>query len=120
MIRFILASLALVGTIWLVLALGVHYQLMPEMPSFAFFILPFLLITTTVIFVKLYRSKGKEFVQLFIGTIVLKFIAYGVILTYIILQDRPGAAANTVLFLATYLLLTIAEIGLLYTRLQEK
>jgi len=90
------------------------------LPSFFYQILLFLVFATFVVFRYLYRvDKPDFFVQLYLFTMVIKFIAYGVFNLVVILQDRAGAARNVVFFLINYLLFTALEVVFLYRKISR-
>ena len=73
---------------------------------------------TCVIFVYLYRlGKPAHFVQLYLLSMVVKLVASFAFLLLMVLEDRPGAIANTLYFLVVYFLFTTVEIGFLYMKI---
>jgi fumarate reductase subunit D len=117
MIRFLAALLILT----LLLAGGVmsarHLGWVTEVPSYFFEILVFVSLTTLVLYRYLHRvPSGKQFVQFYLLTTVLKLLGYGAFGFVIIILDRPGAAANTLFFIITYVAFTALETFFLYQK----
>ncbi len=118
MIRFgiallVLASL-LAGMTWMA-----HVQLWIEhLPSFFYQTSVFLVFSTTVIFVYLYKiDKPAFFTQLYLLTMVVKLIAYGAYVLIMILEDKEGAMMNVVFFMILYFAFTALEIAFLYGKI---
>ena len=100
--------------------LALHLSWIDALPSFFYQILLFLIFATLVVYRYLYRvDKPDFFVQLYLLTIVLKFIAYVVFNLVLILQDRTGAARNVAFFLINYLLFTALEVVFLYRKISH-
>jgi hypothetical protein len=90
------------------------------LPTFFYQTLILVFFTTTVVFVYLYRAiKPLYFVQLYLLTMSVKIIAYGVYVYFMITGDRDGALANVVFFLACYVIFTILEITFLYRKISS-
>lgn len=120
MIRFfvvlLVASLATAG----LTILALHLSWIDALPSFFYQILLFLVFATFVVFRYLYKvDKPDFFVQLYLLTMVVKFIAYGVFNLIVILEDRAGAAHNVAFFLVIYLLFTALEVAFLYRKISS-
>lgn len=120
MIRFLAALLFLT----LLLAGGVlggrHLGWLTEVPSYFFEILVFVSLTTLVLFSYLHRvPAGKQFIQFYLLTTVLKLLGYGAFGFVIIVLDRPGAAANSIFFIITYVVFTALETFFLYRKSQD-
>lgn len=118
MIRFLIALLASAG----LLALGGLYAhahgWIVALPSFFYQTLIFLVFSTAMIFRYLYKSnKTGLFLQLYLLTMVVKFIAYGAYNLFVILEDKPGAASNVIFFMLGYFIFTVVEIAFLYHRI---
>jgi hypothetical protein len=89
-----------------------------EFPSFFLKTLIFLVFTTSVIFVYLYKAnKPTFFLQLYLMTMVLKLLAYLGYNFIMILNDRASAVGNVVFFMVTYFLFTVVEIVFLYHKI---
>ena len=120
MIRFfvvlLVAALAIAG----LTILAQHLSWIDALPSFFYQILLFLVFATFVVFRYLYKvDKPDFFVQLYLLTMVVKFIAYGVFNLIVILEDRPGAAHNVAFFMIIYLLFTGLEVAFLYHKISR-
>ena len=117
MIRFLAALIFLT----LMLAGGVlgarHFGWMTDVPSYFFEILVFVSLTTLVLYSYLHKiPAGKQFVQFYLLTMILKLLGYGAFGFVIIMLDRPGAASNTLFFIITYLAFTALETFFLYRK----
>ncbi|HEX7015567.1 MAG TPA: hypothetical protein VF191_08640 [Cyclobacteriaceae bacterium] len=117
MVRFLASLLALT----LLLAGGVlgarHVGWLVQVPSYFFEILVFVSLTTLVLFSYLHKiPAGKQFVQFYLLTMILKLLGYGAFGFIIIILDRPGAAANTLFFIITYVAFTALETIFLYRK----
>ncbi|MBL0742157.1 hypothetical protein [Chryseolinea lacunae] len=118
MIRFILVLLACAA----LLAFGGWYAHahghVDKLPSFFYQTLIFLVFSTAIIFIYLYtQNKPDFFLQLYLLTMVVKFIAYGAYIFIVILEDKPGAVLNVMFFMCVYFGFTALEIGFLYRRI---
>lgn len=92
----------------------------PRLPSFFYQTLIFLLFTTATIFVYLFKvDKPGFFIQLYLLTMVVKFIAYGAYNLLMIMEDRAGASVNVVFFMILYFTFTGVEIGFLYRKISN-
>lgn len=90
----------------------VHYF---EKPSFFVQTLILLTITTSVIFVYLFRARESSyFTQLYLLTMVVKVLAYCAYNLLMVLKDKPAAVNNVVFFMVVYFVFTALEIGFLY------
>lgn len=120
MIRFgltlVISALVLAG-----LTVIAYRQLwIEQLPSFFYQTLIFLVFTTFTIFAYLYKiSKPDFFVQLYLLTMAVKFVAYGAYNLVMILEDKAGAAMNVVFFMILYLVFTGLEIAFLYTKITD-
>ena len=82
------------------------------------FFVPF---TTFVIFAYLYKvGKAEIFVQLYLLTMVVKFIAYGAYMFFVIVDDKPGAPGNVVFFMLLYAFFTALEIAFLFRKVSAR
>lgn len=117
MIRFLAALLFLT----LLIAGGVlgarHMGWIVEVPSYFFEILVFVSLTTLVLYSYLHKiPSGKQFVQFYLLTTVLKLLGYGAFGFIIIVLDRSDAAANSLFFIITYVAFTALETLFLYQK----
>jgi hypothetical protein len=84
-------------------------------PSYPTEIISFLGVSMATIFYFLNRRLGSpSFVQAYLISITVKMLAYGVFILIIILMDRMGAIPNVILFMVSYLLFTVVEVGFLF------
>jgi hypothetical protein len=110
------AALAMAGLTFL----AVHLSWIDALPSFFYQILLFLVFATFVVYRYLYKvNKPDFFVQLYLLTMAVKFIGYGVFNLIVIMEDRPGAAHNVAFFLVIYLLFTALEVAFLYRKISR-
>lgn len=87
-------------------------------PTFFAPTLLLLLLTTSVIYVYLYKARKQSgFTQLFLLTMVVKVIAYCVYNLMMVLKDKPSAFNNVIFFMVTYFIFTALEIGFLYHKI---
>ncbi|HEX6893367.1 MAG TPA: hypothetical protein VF141_21800 [Chryseolinea sp.] len=120
MIRFFVVLLVAAGVTAGLTILALHLSWINALPSFFYQILLFLVFATFVVYRYLYNvNKPDFFVQLYLLTMVVKFIAYGVFNLIVILEDRPGAAPNVAFFLVIYLLFTALEVAFLYRKISR-
>lgn len=118
MIRFIVALLINAGVLAGVTIYAVDKQWISELPTFFYQTLIFLVFSTTVIYAYLHKiDKPDFFVQLYLLTMAVKFLAYGVYVYFIISEDGVGAVNNTVFFMITYFSFTFLEITFLYHKI---
>ena len=116
--RFLVALLA---SALLVVALG-HY-LLPFIPSFFYQTIVLLFLGTAGIYYYLVDIQGRGpryFVQLYLLTLVVKLVAYGGYILFV-LWKRPGQGSeNAGVFMVAYMLFTALEIGFLYQKVRGK
>jgi hypothetical protein len=118
LIRFLIALLAsAVLLAWGSLYAHAHGWI-GVLPSFFYQTLIFLVFSTAIIYLYLYRSnKTGLFLHLYLLTMVVKFIAYGAYNLFVILEDKAGADTNVVFFMLGYFIFTVVEIAFLYHRI---
>jgi hypothetical protein len=117
MLRFLAALIVLT----LLLAGGVlgarQLGWLTALPSFFFEILVFVSLTTLVLYSYLYKMpSGKQFVQFYLLTMILRLLGYGAFAFVIIILDRPGAAENSLFFIVTYAAFMALETIFLYRK----
>jgi len=86
-------------------------------PSLATEILLFLSATHIGFFGLVNRHAGTQpgkFVKIYLGSVVLRILSFGVFVFLIIRFDPPSGWHNAVFFLLSYLLFTALEVALLY------
>jgi hypothetical protein len=120
LIRFLLAMLltaiVLAGFTWF----AQSQAWIRGLPSFFYESLIFLAFATIIIFSYLYNSNKPDFfVQLYLLTMAVKFLAYGAYNLFMILEDRDGASLNVVFFMILYIVFTVLEITFLYRRISN-
>lgn len=119
MIRFALVLLATAAVIAGVTMLAWLQQWLP-LPSFFYQTLFLLAFSTILIYRYLYNAdKSEYFVQLYLLTMTVKLLAYGVYNVFVVLQDKAGATTNVVFFMAVYAVFTFLEITFLYRRISR-
>jgi hypothetical protein len=120
MIRFFLSIVAATIIIVAFLLWAQNTGMIGRLPSFFKEILILLGLTTVLIFKYLYRPREPAFfVQLYLGTMVIKLLAYGGFCLWIIVKDKPGSTSNITFFLVVYLLFTVLEISFLFKRISR-
>ncbi len=86
-------------------------------PSFLILILSALAITTWLVYFFIQRANREDFIRNYLLTIVVKLLAGGIFIFTLLYIDKPGSAANAILFMVAYLLFTGLEVGFLFKRL---
>lgn len=120
MIRFGLALVISAILLASATALACQQLWIQHIPSFFYQTLIFLLFSTSTIFVYLYKAnKPGFFIQLYLLTMFVKFIAYGAYNLLMILEDREGAPLNVVFFMILYFTFTAVEIAFLYRKISQ-
>lgn len=121
MIKFILASLLVSGTIAAGVIYGVDAGWIEKQPSHYIQTLVLVAFVTIVIYGYLYRLKSPDsFTQFYLLLMVVKvfaFLAYNIV---IVLESRENAAYNVIFFLITYFLFTGLEIAFLYFHVSSR
>ncbi len=116
MIRFLIALFITAGVI-----AGFSLLILEHTPSFFYQTLVFLVFGTALIYRYLYKlDKPDIFVQLYLLTMMVKFLAYGAYMLFVILEDRPSAAPNVAFFMIVYFVFTILEIVFLYRKIMRQ
>jgi hypothetical protein len=91
------------------------------LPSYFYQSLIFVPFTTFVLFGYLFKvNKPEIFVQLYLLTMVVKFIAYGAYVFFVILDDKSGAPGNVVFFMLLYVFFTMLEVAVLFRKISPK
>lgn len=88
-----------------------------EQPTYFYQSLVLLATATVALYyylIKIREERPDFFVQLYLLTIAVKLLAYGTYLGIVIWKDRPGAGANIIFFMVTYVLFTGVEIAFLW------
>jgi hypothetical protein len=119
LIRFFIGLAALTALIASATLAGVSWGYFAK-PSFFVQTLIFVAFATSVLFRYLYRIEKPEFFsQLYLLSMVLKFVGFLAYCLVIILQDREGALENIVFFLISYFSFTALEVGLLFHKISK-
>jgi hypothetical protein len=119
LIRFVLVLLATAAVIAGFTWLASQQQWLP-LPSFFYQTLILLAFSTVMIYRYLYKvDKSEYFVQLYLLTMTVKLLAYGIYNVFVVLQDKAGATANVVFFMVVYAIFTFLEITFLYRRISR-
>lgn len=121
MIRFGIVLMISATALALLTVFACQQLWIPKLPSFFYQTLIFLLFSTSTIFVYLFKvnKPGFFFIQLYLLTMVVKFIAYGAYNLLMIMDDRAGASLNVVFFMILYFTFTAVEIGFLYRKISN-
>ncbi len=107
--------MAVLGSVVLI---GADYNWFIEIPSYSFEIIFFLGISTGGIFYFLIkRTRSPSFTQSYLLSIVLKMLGFSAFILVIIFKDKSGAFGNALLFIVSYLLFTVLEVGFLFKRI---
>jgi hypothetical protein len=115
LIKFIIALLAAALGLAAIVFFSVHQNWLEKLPSFFYQTLFFLMFSTAVIYVYLYKvNKPDYFVQLYLLTMAVKLLGYGAYVYFMITGDRKDAFSNVVFFMVSYFLFTTLEIVFLY------
>lgn len=116
MTRFLIALFITAGVI-----AGFSILILENTPSFFYQTLVFLVFGTALIYRYLYKlDKPDIFVQLYLLTMMVKFLAYGAYMLFVILEDQPSAAPNVAFFMIVYFIFTILEIVFLYRKIMRQ
>ena len=118
MIRFFLLLLITASALACLAGLAYQQLWIEHLPSFFYETLIFLVFSTATIFAYLYKvDKPDFFVQLYLLTMAVKFLAYGAYNAFMILEDKAGASANVIFFMLLYIGFTGLEIAFLYRKI---
>jgi len=105
---------ALIGFVFYLSIEGLYFlNWIENLPSYRLEIILFLFFITSLIYRYIFRfvSKGPEVVsQFYLLSIAIKLLGGCSFIVAIIILDKPNMAGNVVLFLAGYIVFTIAEI----------
>lgn len=114
---FLLIAALLVGVGTLA---GAAYSMFAK-PTFFVQTLIFLVFSTGLLFVYLYKAdKPEYFVQFYLLSMTLKLLAYCCYCLVIIFEDRSGAISNMAFFIVCYFIFTALEIGFLYRKINAR
>lgn len=118
MIRFlaslVLTSALLTGSLLMAIRIG----WMSGMPTFFIEIVVFLFLSTLGLYGFLLKaSGGKNFIQVYLLTMVVKILAYAAFGLIVVYRDPEGAPSNVGIFAIAYLVFTALEIGFLYRKI---
>lgn len=121
MIRFGAVVLAVVIVAGLLVLVSVRLGWIDAAPTYCLQSLLILAAFTVVIYRYLDRLKGPQvFVQIYLLSMAVKLLAYGVYVALMIVDDRPGANKNVLFFLALYVVFTALEVGFLHRKIAGK
>jgi hypothetical protein len=118
LIRFVLVLLIAIVVIAGATLVAWQQEWLP-LPTFFYETLILLAFSTALIYRYLYKADTEYFVQLYLLTMTVKLLAYGAYNVVVVLQDKAGATANVVFFMAVYAIFTILEISFLYRRISR-
>ena len=109
-------SLLLVLASWML----VRLEWIQVLPSFFFQTLMLLIFGTGVIYFYLFRfNKAAFFIHVYLLSMAVKLLAYGVYNFVMIAEDPAEAVSNVIWFMALYLIFTVLEIGFLYQKVSK-
>jgi hypothetical protein len=117
--RFLIACLALTlifTGLWFVL---INSGLVQYSGSLFWQIQIFVVFSTGLLFIYLYKARREHFVQLYLLTMVVKLLAYGGFAIFIILEDQTNARVNIGLFLSYYVVYTLLELVFLFPKINR-
>jgi hypothetical protein len=121
LVKFILWLLITAAFILGVFQFALMQGWISQKPSFSYATVFLLTFVTAVIYRYLYKLSSPEFfVQLYLLLMVVKLIAFLGYNVFMVLKDKPGAAANVIFFLIGYLIFTALEIVFLYQHVNTK
>jgi hypothetical protein len=103
-----------------ILSLGIFGEW--SLPSFYYQSLFLLFISTGGLYYYLVNIREKRpeyFVQIYLLTIAVKLVAYGVYLGIVAWKDKVGVNMNVLFFLIAYVLFTILEVGFLWRKVSR-
>jgi len=116
--RFVAVVLAVAIGITALLLVSLQFGWIDAMPSYYLQSLIILSIFTVVIYRYLDRLKSPEiFVQIYLLSMAVKLLAYGVYVVLMIVDDKPGANKNVAFFLILYVIFTALEVVFLYRKI---
>jgi len=120
LIRFFL-SLASVALLLVIGAWAMVDQAwIKSLPSFFFQTLALLLFGTGLLFVYLYRfGQPSLFIQLYLLSMIVKLLAYGAYIFFMIIEDRTEALQNVIWFMLLYFIFTILEVFFLHRKISR-
>ncbi|MBS1975796.1 MAG: hypothetical protein JST46_00395 [Bacteroidetes bacterium] len=119
--RFLIYSTLLALGIWLFLYEGAEKGWF-LIPPAAVTILIFLSISTALLYRLLSTRLGRatdEFTKLYLGSVVLRILIYGLFIGTILYLDGEHARGNATFFMLSYLLFTILEIAVLFLKINS-
>lgn len=112
MTRFLIVLFLVAAAGVAVALIGLHH-----VPTFYWETLVLLTVTTGGLYYLLHTTRKEKpdlFVPVFLGTLVIKLVATGGFLIFVMLEDPAGAVSNAVSFLIFYVVFTVLEITFLY------
>lgn len=110
--------MAVVLCVTVLVQVAVRLSWIQAAPSYYVQSLLILAIFTVVIYRYLDRvSQPGMFVQIYLLSMVVKLLAYGVYVVLMILDDRTGANQNVLFFLVLYVVFTALEVLFLHRRI---
>jgi ABC-type multidrug transport system permease subunit len=118
LIRFSIAVLLIAALLFFSVAFG-SAQVYFAVPSFRVEIIVFLSVSTLAFYFYLLKKiahNPEDFIGAFLLTLVLRFLLFAGLMFVIILMNKPGATANALFFMTTYVILTVVEVVFLYQK----
>jgi hypothetical protein len=79
----------------------------------------FVVVSTSLLFIYLYKARREHFVQLYLLTMIVKLLAYAGFAVFIILEDQTNVGVNIGLFLTYYVVYTLLELVFLFPKINR-
>ncbi|MEJ1239134.1 hypothetical protein WBG78_13445 [Chryseolinea sp. T2] len=118
MIRFVGIVMAVAVGCILVVMLSENQGWIEAAPSYSMQTAAILAVFTIVIYRYLDKIEKPElFIQIYLLSMTIKLIAYGVYVVLMIVDDKPGANSNVLFFLILYVVFTALEVGFLHRKI---
>ncbi|MGC3945893.1 MAG: hypothetical protein QM762_15445 [Chryseolinea sp.] len=118
MIRFAGIVLAVALGSVLLIMLSAQLGWIETAPSYSIQTALVLAVFTLVIYRYLYRlEKPETFILIYLLSMTVKLIAYGIYVVLMIIDDKPGANANVLFFLILYVVFTALEVAFLHRKI---
>jgi hypothetical protein len=117
LIKFLITLIVVTGVI-----LAVGFWGLETLPTYFYRTLIFLFVSTAGLYRFLLKTKQERsdyFVQLYLLTLAIKLMAYGVYMFIVIRSQPDQAVPNAVFFMAVYFIFTAIEISFLYRQVNR-
>jgi hypothetical protein len=114
LVALISAAIVIVGATYLLVQ-----QRAISLPTFLWPSLILLLLSTAIIFRRIYNSQQSQFVIVYLGTLVIKLVAYLGYAVALLVFDKDSGVENVIFFLVVYFVFTFLEIMFLYPKINQ-